>query len=191
MKSSSCLLLGFFLFTSPLAAQARSGGRVPSITEIPPELVMGRTAKVQLGLEDLKGELMAVSPDSLWLSSQGRLRAFPLQGVERVDVEMHKWGGKRVFIWSLVAGLGSGLALTGACTSVSGASCGGVLPSVGLSWALIGGISGLFLQRSSTRTLPMTYEAIRPYVRYPQGLPPEAWTSKDGEGSEASHRKNP
>jgi hypothetical protein len=174
MKSLAFLLLGSFLFSLPLAAQGRAGAG----SLIPSELVMGRAAKVRLAGTDLKGELIAVSPDSLWLSCQGALNGFPLQDVEQVNVEMHKWGGKRVFIWSLVAGLGSGLALTGACNSVSGASCGGIIPAVGLSWAVVGGVSGLLLHRGSTRMLPMTYEGIRPYVRYPQGLPPEAWGSK-------------
>lgn len=74
--------------------------------------------------------------------------------------------------WSLVGGLVSGVALTAACGSVEGAECGAVLPGVILSWGLVGGLSAATLSGSSSQRLaPEEWERLRPFARFPQGLP--------------------
>jgi hypothetical protein len=136
---------------------------------------MGREAKVKLTTGELEGELLSVSGDSLWILSSGTLHGHPLGEVRELKVRMHNWGSGRALKWTLLGGLGSAVALTAACNSVEGTSgCGGVLVSWSLVWGLIGGLAGTGLASSSQKKINPSFEALRPYVRYPQGLPEKA-----------------
>lgn len=135
----------------------------------PDELTRGRIATVDLVAGSVRGELLSVSVDSIWVLSDLRTVALPLRDVTAVKVRMHKWGWGRMLAWNLLAGLGSAAALSAACRSVEGtASCGDVFLGWSLGWILIGGISGAFIATSSQRTLEPAAEALRPYVRLPQ-----------------------
>jgi hypothetical protein len=142
--------------------------------DLPPsELVMGRQGTIDLSSGKMKGELLSVTSDSLWVLSEGGVSAHALRDVRRVDVRMHRWGARRVITWNLIAGLGSALALTAACNSVEGSGdCGAVFAYWSLGWALWGGLSGVALTSSAKRTVPPSAGALQPYVRYPQGPPP-------------------
>lgn len=139
----------------------------------PTELVMGRNAKIEVPSGTLKGELLGVSGDSLWLIAQGATLGVPLREVSQLDVQVNKWGRSRVLTWNLVAGLGSALALTAACSSVEDVSggCGSVFVGWTLTWGLIGGIAGAFLASKSHKEIYPSSDALRPFVRYPQGVP--------------------
>jgi hypothetical protein len=141
---------------------------------IPRELVTGRTADIRILSEGLEGELLSVSTDSLWVLSEGAVRGFSLQDVQFVDVHMHNWDSKRVWSWNLLAGLGSTIAMGAACSTVEDAECGSFLLSWSLSWLLFGGISAGALANSSRREVHPNPDALRPYVRFPQGMPAKA-----------------
>ena len=170
MKRVAALSFGVLLFLTPTFLAGQVPSERPAITAIPTELVHGRMAVVRIPGREISGELLAVSPDFLWLGTGMAMDPFSLQDVQQVEVRMHEWGGKRVLLWVLGAGLGSAAGLAGACSGVS-SNCGDVFAGVALSWAVVGGLTGVALHRSSRRALPNSYDALRPYVRYPQGLP--------------------
>ncbi len=118
-----------------------------------------------------KGELIAVSRDSLWLLRGDALTVFPLAVMTQVDIQESSFGAGKALLWSLVVGVISGAALTAACSSVNG-DCGAVLPTVLLSWTFIGGIAALDVEPSRyTELTAPGADQLRPYSRFPQGLP--------------------
>lgn len=141
----------------------------------PDELTRGRAATVDLMSGSVKGELLSVSADSLWVLSDSRTVALPLRDVTAVKVRMHKWGWGRMLAWNLLAGVGSAAALSAACRSVEGtSSCSDVFLGWSLGWSLIGGITGAFIASSSQRQIEPAAKALRPFVRLPQGFRPSA-----------------
>ncbi|MDH4043090.1 MAG: hypothetical protein OEY20_09370 [Gemmatimonadota bacterium] len=119
----------------------------------------------------IQGELIAVSPDSLWLLQSSTTIAVPLAEVGGVQMRRFHSGASAALIWGLVGGLVSGGLLTAACATVEDASCGGVMAFSLITWGLWGGIGAATLGSSSTRTLPPSEGALRGYARFPQGLP--------------------
>lgn len=167
LMAGSCLLLTVF----PLSGQEspfKVTGAYP-----PADLVMGRQANIDLLSGKLEGELLSVTGDSLWVFSDGTVSGVPLRNVRKVSVRMHKWGTKQMLAWNLIAGLGSAVAMTAACSSVEDVSggCGNVFVVWTVGWALVGGLAGVALHSSSKRDLPPLEGALQPYVRFPQGLP--------------------
>jgi hypothetical protein len=147
------------------AAQTREGG--PPILGYPVRLrtTDGGTAK---------GELIAVSPDSLFLLRNGSVAVLPIARLEQVDVRQSSFGPGKAMLWSLIAGAVSGALLTGACASVEGADCGGVFPGVLITWSLIGGVAALSVGAAQYDQLRWpSADELRRYSRFPQGLPDE------------------
>jgi hypothetical protein len=139
---------------------------------VPP--VLGRSLEVTLfGGGRVAGELIEVTDRGLLLlPPSGLLLATPLADVTRVRVRRHDFTGRRVFLWSAVGALVSGLGLTVACSQVEGADCGGVLPGMAVSWTLVGGLLGLAITGSAWQEVPPLHDTLLPYSRFPQGAPP-------------------
>lgn len=121
----------------------------------------------------LRGELLAVSPDSLWLLRDGGLVTVPLPNVVQVQVKRQPMGAGGIMAWGLIGGTISGLALTAACATLDDNSdCGGVFSVVLLTWSLWSGIwadvagSGYRSYRREQIQI-----GVSPYARFPQGLP--------------------
>ena len=115
---------------------------------------------------------MAVSPDSLWVALGSEIVSIPLAQVGTVEVRRSRLGAGNAMAYSLILGLATGGALAAACGSVSDADCGGVLPSVLLTWVVVGGLSAISLASSANVGVPGSdWSALRPYARFPQGLP--------------------
>lgn len=142
--------------------------------QYPESLVRGRTVKVKKteGATQ-RGELIAVSRDSLWIAGGDptRLTTIPLSSVERVKLRRHSLG-KTGLLWTLGGAVVTGGLLTAACSSVENAECGGVFPAMALSWGLIGGLSAASMADGGTVHLQPTADALRPYARFPQGMEP-------------------
>lgn len=136
---------------------------------------LGRTVRVTLPQADqteLAGELMAVSAESLWMFRDSEIVSVPLVEVRLVQVWRAERLGGKAMGYSAIVGLVTGGALTAACSQVEGASCGGVLPVVFASWMLWGGLSASSVESSAKfRVGAGDWERLRPYARFPQGLP--------------------
>lgn len=122
------------------------------------------------GDRSLSGELLAVDRDSIWLLQKQGLASVSLYEVSEVQVDRGGMGAKGALLWSLTFGLISGVALQTACSSVGG-DCGRVLPTTLLLWGVVGGISAASLQSTRHTTVPAEPASLRPWARFPQGLP--------------------
>jgi hypothetical protein len=134
-------------------------------------LAHGSTVKLYWGETSMRGELLSVSADSVWLEQEGALRALPLGQVDRIQVQRHRWDGKRVLVWNLIAGLGSTIGLSAACASVEDTSCGSFTLSWLATWAVVGGLAGMNIAGSSHADVGVDPQGLRRFTRFPQGLP--------------------
>ena len=56
----------------------------------------------------MKGELLAVGPEQLWILEPTRVREVPLSEVAQVRVRLHGLDGKQAGIWTLAGALLTG-----------------------------------------------------------------------------------
>ena len=157
------------LLVAVAALVARVDGQAPD------KAVRGSDVSVELVSRSrsvLRGELIAVSLDSIWLLSDSGLAATPLGYVRGASIKQHSLDGRAGLIWTLVGGVVTGGLLTGACSTVA-EDCGAVFLGTKAAWAIVGGVSAISLEVSSRRrfTTPDIGGKLRGYARFPQGLP--------------------
>ena len=121
----------------------------------------------------VKGELLAVGPDRLWVRERKGVAEVRLPEVREVRVKRHGFGARKALTWALLGGLVTGGMLAGACSSVEGANnCGVVGLVVAGAWLLVGAAAAPSMESSSRIDLRRpTPEDLRPFSRLPQGLP--------------------
>jgi len=120
----------------------------------------------------VKGELLAANADTVWVLAKDGVVSASMALVVSASVKRHEQGAKTGLLWGAAVGLGSGLGLTAACSSVEGADCGGILAGSALSGAVIGGLSALSLESSSRwRYKPVVADSLLRFARFPQGMP--------------------
>lgn len=125
------------------------------------------------GHDPIEGELIAATADSVWVLQSATLRSVPLESIRRVEFTRFESGASTAWTWGLVAGVLSAGALYAACSSVEGTdNCGILFPVVMAPWVIFAGVGAASLSGSSVEDLPATADALRPYSRFPQGLPP-------------------
>jgi hypothetical protein len=137
-----------------------------------------RTTVVPISAPTATGELIAVTQDSIWLMRDSTLLVFASPQVRRVQVQRHQYDAKRTMVWMAIAGGTTALALTAACGSYEsspeggGGSCAPVFPGVLATFAIAGGLFALVNQSSSRHSFTSDQvDAMRPYARFPQGVP--------------------
>lgn len=161
MRNAGILVLGLGIITPPhLTSQ-----------EFPRPVTRSLEFRLADASAPLRGELLAAERDSLWiLPHSGPVRTLALAAVSEVRGQHSGMTSRGILVWATFGGLASGVALTAACATVEDASCGAVLPvTLGLWW-LVGGLAAA-VTGPGRFTLPRAAEALRPYARFPQGLP--------------------
>lgn len=147
---------------------------VTACASTPKVQIVGRTVTVEPDGpgRKVKGELLAVGPERLWVRGSEDVTEISLPTVREVSVKRHSWDGHRAGMWSLIGGLGTGVALTAACGAAEADNCGAVgLITLG-AWALLGVLAAPFMESSSRDELSRpTAEELRPFARFPQGWP--------------------
>ena len=137
---------------------------------------LGAAVVLRLSQEDadpIRGELIAATTDTVWVLDSAVLYRVPLGSIQQVEFRRFESGASTAWIWGIAAGLVSAGALTAACSSVEGNDgCGSVFPAVMVRWMLWAGLGAATLSASSGETLPPNVDALQPYARFPQGLPP-------------------
>jgi hypothetical protein len=119
------------------------------------------------------GELLAVDSTGLWLLRRDTVVHYDAAAINRVRLSRHSFDGKRTIVWMVLTGIGTGALLTVACSRVENTDCGGVLPAFALSYTTAGALFALGNQNSSEwHWSTQEWERLRPYARFPQGLPP-------------------
>lgn len=145
----------------------------------PPSLVHGRPVEVRTKTSPApaKGELIATDEDSLVLCGPAGPRTIPLPEITSVRYKRHGADRRLGFRWALFGSLATGALLWGPCASVEGNSagdCAVVGAAVGGLYFLLGGLAALTMEHSAFETVrPLSAESLRPYARFPQGLPPD------------------
>ncbi len=121
----------------------------------------------------VKGELLAVGPDRLWVREEKGVAEVRLPTVREVRVKRHGFGARAALTWALLGGLVTGAVLAAACASLEDAgNCGGVGLGVAGAWLLVGAMAAPSMESSSRIELRRpTPEDLRPFARLPQGLP--------------------
>lgn len=134
--------------------------------------VVGRTVTLVTAKEQVKGELIVVEKDRLYVRAEDGVREIPLGAVSEARVKRHGFGKSMAYTWSLIGGLATGGALAAACNSADGDGCGGYgLVTLGL-WLGIGALSASSFENSSRiRLWHPSFEQLQPFARLPQGLP--------------------
>jgi hypothetical protein len=122
---------------------------------------------------EVKGELLVVGPERLWVRERDSVVEVPLPEVREVRVKRHGSDGRKALTWALIGGLATGGLLAGACSSVEGANnCGVVGLVVAGAWLAVGALAAPSMESSSRLDLPRpTAEDLRPFARLPQGWP--------------------
>jgi hypothetical protein len=155
-----------------LSTALLSAGCASAPAKVP---IVGRTVTVRTGEADqaLKGELLLVGKDSLWLRGEDGVREVSLAGVRTVRVQQHSLNGKKAWTWAGIGAAVTGGGLAASCGSVEGSgNCAAVGLVAGGLWLLVGALAAPSLERSSRIELKApTVDALRPYARLPQGLP--------------------
>ena len=138
--------------------------------------VTGRTITLLMvrGPQEVRGELLAVRGDSLWVLARRpeRVVAVRLRDVSEATVRRHGWTAATSFFLGLGVGAASGVGLAVACSQVRD-GCGAVIAASTLLGGAIGGIAALSYQYSSRwRFRPVSEVKLAPFARFPQGPPP-------------------
>ena len=138
--------------------------------------VVGREVTVEVAGSKtrLKGELLVVDKDTLWIRTEDGVRELRLRDVHEVRVQRHGFGARKALTWALLGGAVTAGGLAAACSSVEGDNdCGGVGLVVGGLWLLAGALTAPALESSSRIEYPQpSADTLRPFARLPQGLPP-------------------
>lgn len=166
MRELGMVLALAFGVTGGLRAQATS----------PQDDVTGRAITLLMvrGPQQVRGELLAVGRDSVWVLAgrPERVVAVRLGDVMEASVRRHGWTATRSFLFGLGVGAVSGVGLAVACGQESD-GCGNVAVGSTLFGGAVGGIAALSYQYSSRwRFRPVTEVKLAPFARFPQGPPP-------------------
>jgi len=124
---------------------------------------------------EVRGELISVDKEKITVLDRAQaVREIPKQTVRDVSVQRHRFGAGKGLLWTLAGGLVTGSALAVSCGSVGSNSrngfCGSVFTGTMALWGIIGGISSVALD-SSTHWRAIPGDDLRPFARFPQGLP--------------------
>jgi hypothetical protein len=152
-----------------------AGGPLGCVTGVARTSPLGRPVQVQTSGErkPSAGELVALDEDQLLLRDAQGPRRLAMAEVEKVRVQRTGLTSKTGYQWTLMGALLTGAGLAASCTSVSGNSCARVGAVTAGAWLVFGGLAAVTMDRSSYTTLRKpTVEQLKPYARFPQGLPP-------------------
>jgi hypothetical protein len=161
VRLSSCLVLGALASTG-CAARSTVLGR--SVTLVP-------AAK---DTKPVKGELLAIEEGRVFVRTRDGVREVEAAKLREVKVRRHDLGAGFAIRWGLVGGLVSGAVMTAACSSVDGNDAGGCA-ATGAAWGGIWVLAGLLaapsLGSSSEVSFGPDSPRLKPYARFPAGLP--------------------
>lgn len=127
--------------------------------------------------DDLRGELLGLRDENIWVlagerEEERRFVPLPLTDLKEVRMQRHGWSGGRIALWTALAGGATTVAMFGACTSIEDSgSCAAVAGGWAGLWAVIGGFTRLVIGPSWKTVRAPALDELRPYARFPQGLP--------------------
>jgi hypothetical protein len=136
----------------------------------------------------LRGELVATMPEGIWIQTQDReFVLVPLGQVREARVQRHRWTGRRIIAWTGIAGGLTTVGMFAACRAYDGmdsGECSGFALGWGATWALVGAVSAALVSPAWEGVSPRNPDGLRPWARFPQGLPPGFPPGAEDEGAE-------
>jgi hypothetical protein len=139
--------------------------------------VLGRDVKVLPRADGPKvqGELLVVDADRVVVLAKDGIHDVAIPQIREVRVRRHGFVGGKAWVWTLVGAAVSGVGLAVACSSVEDTDgCAGAGLAGAVPWLLVGGLASLSAERTAFRAFDAGQpDVLRPFARYPQGLPPE------------------
>ena len=148
------------------ASNPAPSGWLPGATDVPIEPY---GAWVELGIgsaepeRTVSGELLAVHQDSLFVFVYGNLEAYSITEIRQARVAWYESGASMLMIWTVA----------GSLASVSHGAFGMITLPL---WILGGSLASAsqskspFVDYDPGKSRP---ESLRPYARFPQGIPPD------------------
>ena len=150
--------------------------------------IHGARAKVQVGSTIRHdGEMIAVSSDSVWVKVANTVLGVPMSSVTKIYVERqpNARSTKKLMIFGLV----TGVVMTASCLSLEDTtSCPMALIGSLAASGLVALISNVGMDHIRFTSIPLDPDQLRPWARFPQGLPPGTVTNS---GTEQPKRKPP
>jgi len=155
-----------------LLAGAAAGG---CAAKSPPQ-VFGRSVTLvpQGGAPKVRGELLAVDDRHVYVRTRDGVSEVELASVKEALVQRHSMTPRKAFLWGTIGASLSGIGLTAACASVEGNDVGGCARVGGIAAGIWLGMSAIAAASfSSSANLPVAPwdKALRPFARFPAGLP--------------------
>lgn len=148
------------------ASNPAPSGWLPGAGDVPVE-PYGAWIELELGSAEpertVSGELLAVHPDSLFVFAFGKLEANSITEIRQARVAWYESGSSMLMIWTVA----------GSLASVSHGAYGVITLPL---WILGGSLASAsqskspFVDYDPGKSRP---ESLRPYARFPQGIPPD------------------
>lgn len=140
--------------------------------------VLGRDVKVVPRADGprVHGELLVVDADRIVVLAKDGIHDVAIPQIREIRVRRHGFSGRKAWTWTIVGAVVSSVGLAAACSSVEDreGGCGGAAVAGAVPWLLFGGLSALSAERTAFRAFDAGQrDLLRPFARYPQGLPPE------------------
>ncbi|MBM3328223.1 MAG: hypothetical protein FJY67_01960 [Calditrichaeota bacterium] len=131
-----------------------------AVGEVP---VKGRIIEVTYhgyyGRTSRKGELLAVTSDSLYFLLNRYVTALPQTSITKIEMQVHNITGSKIMLWTLGGML-------------STVSHGFVLGLTAPLWLIVGSFSAVSAAHGSWKAYKLAdWDNLRAFARYPQGLP--------------------
>jgi hypothetical protein len=140
----------------------------------------GRQATTRFagGGEVIRGELLAATSDTVWFLENGVISRYPTRDLSDIAVRRHPFTAQRAFTAMMIGGGVTAVAMMVACgrynamPNEGNTECGPVLPVTLLLYALPGLLFATGQHyNSQIRMAPSEVDRLRPYARFPQGIP--------------------
>jgi len=122
----------------------------------------------------VRGELLAADDRVAYVRTKDGVREVELGSLREALVQRHGSTPGKAMIWATIGGLASGIGLTAACSSVDGNGTGGCARIGAVTaaiWLGMGGIAAASFSSSANLPVAPWDKALRPYARFPAGLP--------------------
>lgn len=171
-KARAAALALFGLLVFPVTGAMQSN--LPA--QSPEKRTEGVAVRLLGSAGTLRGELVAATPDGIWIRDRSReFVLVPLDQVREAQVQRHNWTSRRMMAWTGIAGGLTSVGMWVACNAYEGSNgddCGGFVVTWALAWVVVGGVSAALVSPAWEPVSLRGAEGLRPWARFPQGLPP-------------------
>jgi hypothetical protein len=167
-------MIGVLHVCAVLIAACPQTGRAQASS---PRSPFGTEVRLTTDAREVRGELLAVGSDSLWIQTDSLTVALARLDLRTVRYRRHSFGRRRAHTIGFGISGATTLGIAMACSSTENANCGGVA----VGWLAVTSaltlVSGALANGADWQTLPPEqWDQLGAHARFPQGLPRTAPT---------------